>query len=400
MSDRKRGQHRIARELVARFTASSERATLISELRGAFPTVPPAEIEDKVSDAVLAAFADSTADTPSALYAYLRSVARRDLLDLMRSSAERTRADTSEIDLEAREATEPTPELALLRAEHARLAARALAVLPARRRAIVYRHLCADERRPVIAARLGVSDKAIKKQLERGLRDLRSVFGSMAGRGCTPEWQELVANRAFRLSQATEALRVSGHLRECSECLAYYSRLRSMSAAAASALPLPATGGSWLWRVRDLVHRSSRAARRAGSRAGRASGPATNALAAKAVAGIAAAATLAAGAHSAAALLHPSTPAPRASRPTQAGLAAPSPHKPTVAHRAAANHQRIRIRRSRHEHHRSRRGRATSLAGSTSHGTTTAAPPTAAPAAAPPHRDSLPTGHHKRGEFF
>jgi IS30 family transposase len=88
--------------------------------------------------------------------------------------------------------------------------------------------VCEDLQRSAIAERLGMSPKAVKKELERGMRTLRDYLSHLAGTPCDADWKKRIAISAFGLSiEARPA--VETHLKERAACRLYDANPRSMA---------------------------------------------------------------------------------------------------------------------------------------------------------------------------
>jgi DNA-directed RNA polymerase specialized sigma24 family protein len=390
-----------SRELFARFLGSDDHRKLTASLCVSFPSLSLWDVEDAISQAITETLADQSflAYDERGVYGRLEQVARRDLLDERKSARHKTRADTTVEALDQRHGEIPTPEEELLRAEHYANAVRSLSGMPERRLAIVYHHVCNNEKRPALARRLGLSEKAVAKQLEKGISSARAAFAEFAGEACTTERREQMAAYAFRLFARIDEVEVRHHMQECRVCRAYYSRLRSMSAAAAAAVPLPiasaARGGAAARLLRWLRHAVS-THRRALGAVGHGTRPAacgTTAAGAKIVATVAAGAALAGATYAATGgPAQTTSPAQHGRASAAVSVALPvSSHPPFVnastPKRRSANHPR-RHRR----HHRAARKATT---GQRRAAVGAAGPSPAAPAR-PQHTPTASGG----GEFF
>lgn len=93
-------------------------------------------------------------------------------------------------------------------------------------------------RRPQIAARLGLSDRSVKKALERIMAVGRDELVRLAGHGCEPG-EELIARFSFGLADPIEARRAQLHLAGCPQCGQLHKRLDLWRENVAALLPLP-----------------------------------------------------------------------------------------------------------------------------------------------------------------
>jgi hypothetical protein len=94
----------------------------------------------------------------------------------------------------------------------------------------------AGRRRPEIAAELGMSERAVKKALERIMRDAREVLARRTEGGCE-EGEPLVMRLACGLAEAGEAARARAHLHECGRCTAFFEQLDGWREKAVVVLP-------------------------------------------------------------------------------------------------------------------------------------------------------------------
>jgi hypothetical protein len=227
------------------------------------------------------------------------------------------------------------------------------------------KHVDGLERKEVAQA-LGISEKAVKKAIERGLRECRErIERAFAGELCAERERALDALAAGAAS-AREQRAAEQHLAHCEGCRRRQRALAATQRAAAAVAPWPlaahahvaGVGGlvRAVLRVRDWVSGKGGSAARAGHVAR--VGGTSSVLAAgsgKAAAVIAAAAVAAAAHGSAAhapAVPTPGRPAPHPeivrSAPAAAPVRAPAPTKPSGTRRLSpSNASRKRRRRVR-----------------------------------------------------
>lgn len=129
------------------------------------------------------------------------------------------------------ERTEERRELAgLFEAVAAELAPRQRAVLGLYARGL---------KRPQLARELQVSQRVVKRDLERILAQARARLVERCGGGCLEE-SRTVWRFAFGLANSREAAQAQLHLMSCASCQAFLKRLGSWREAAAAAVPIPA----------------------------------------------------------------------------------------------------------------------------------------------------------------
>jgi RNA polymerase sigma factor (sigma-70 family) len=92
--------------------------------------------------------------------------------------------------------------------------------------------------RPQIAARLGLSDRSVKRGLERIMAVGRDELVRLAGHGCEPG-EDLVARYAFGLADPMESRRAQLHLAGCQRCGQLHKRLDLWRENVAAVLPVP-----------------------------------------------------------------------------------------------------------------------------------------------------------------
>jgi hypothetical protein len=110
--------------------------------------------------------------------------------------------------------------------------------LAPRQRSILALHV-RGLKRPRLARELGVSERIVKRELERILSRARTLLVARCGGGCDASTQ-LVWRFAFGLASAGEAAQAQLHLLSCPTCQAFLCRLGWWREAAAAAVPVPA----------------------------------------------------------------------------------------------------------------------------------------------------------------
>jgi RNA polymerase sigma factor (sigma-70 family) len=111
--------------------------------------------------------------------------------------------------------------------------------------------------RPQIAARLGLSDRSVKRGLERIMAVGRDELVRLAGHGCEPG-EDLVARFSFGLADPMEARRAQLHLAGCQRCGELHKRLDLWRENVAAILPVPPAAEQhgaiehWLHAAADL----------------------------------------------------------------------------------------------------------------------------------------------------
>lgn len=119
------------------------------------------------------------------------------------------------------------------------LVERVVTKLNARQRTILALHL-AGHNRPRIASELGMTDRTVKRQLERIMANARDELGQLAGGGCE-DGETLVMRLACGIADAAQATQAKAHVAHCGRCADFSRALDTWREKAAAILPLPAT---------------------------------------------------------------------------------------------------------------------------------------------------------------
>lgn len=181
--------------------------------------------------------------SPGQVYSWIRTTASR-LLDQEEDRGERERPldPTGEYRLSRVPDDEPGPVEALIELEDGAdlemLVREVSSTLPHRARDVLALY-GAGLRRPQIAERLGVSERAVKKNLEEIMAEARAALARLAGGGC-PEGEALVLRAACGLATSVEEAATHKHLAGCDRCQAFSDRLLAWRDKAGSVLPAPA----------------------------------------------------------------------------------------------------------------------------------------------------------------
>jgi RNA polymerase sigma factor (sigma-70 family) len=213
---------------------------LRAQLAERFPDRSEDEVEEAVQSACQSFLDDAPGITdPGRAYAWLRTVAYRAMLHQLDAQRRVTPADPTEAVIGTAAAADPGPVEELIALEEDSelgLLVEEVASSLSDQRRQVFTLWAAGRRRPEIAAELGMSERAVKKALERIMRDAREVLASRAGGGCE-EGESLVMRLACGLAEAREAARARAHLHECGRCTAFSEQLDGWREKAAVVLP-------------------------------------------------------------------------------------------------------------------------------------------------------------------
>lgn len=223
---------------------------LRSQLAGRYPRCSAAEIEDAVQHAC-ACFIDGGhgITTASRAYAWLRIVAHRALSREYDRDRREPPIDPAAPGLDEALGEAPSPEQLLIdREDDADLAALAediVAALCDQQRRVLALHEAGLSRRE-IAGRLGLTRRAVKRDVEEIMETARAQLASHAGGGC-PRGEPLVVRMACRLASPTESSQAQLHIKRCPDCSQLHDRLCALRDKAGALLPGPTgdqtTGG-------------------------------------------------------------------------------------------------------------------------------------------------------------
>jgi RNA polymerase sigma factor (sigma-70 family) len=214
------------------------------------------EIAEAFQEAYLRALRACPVEDEAAIYAWLRRTMDNLLVDCMRLlSHEAPVSDTAGVFARASD-TSRDPEHELERTEERRelvaLFELVSRVLAPRQRAVLALYVRGVRRRQ-IARQLGVSERVVKRDLERILARARALLVERSGGACG-EGDGAVVRYAFGLASGSEAARAHVHLASCPSCQSFLERLGSWREAAAAAIPVPAVGQADAGRVERVVH--------------------------------------------------------------------------------------------------------------------------------------------------
>ena len=113
-------------------------------------------------------------------------------------------------------------------------------------------------KRPEIAARLGLSERAVKRAIEEIMQETRIALARQAGGGCE-QGEPLVLRMVCGLAAATEAEQARAHLAHCGRCAGFAGRLEAWREKAGALLPVPVAEASSPGLLGRLADRGSHA---------------------------------------------------------------------------------------------------------------------------------------------
>lgn len=206
---------------------------------------------EEIDDAVQTAcerFVESATEisTAAEVYAWIRTTAHRVLLRRDERSARELLVDPTEGDLAETPSADPDPaEQIIARQDEGELEALVGEVadsLSDRRREILALHL-AGLKRAEIGERLGLSVRAVERELLKIMDEARTVLARRAGGGCETG-ESLILRFVYGLASSAEVAQARMHLDRCHRCDGFYERLTEWREKAAVILPAPAIEGA------------------------------------------------------------------------------------------------------------------------------------------------------------
>jgi RNA polymerase sigma factor (sigma-70 family) len=217
---------------------------LRAQLAGRFPGRPDEEIEDAVQSACRSFLAEAEGiSEPGRIYAWIRTAAHHALLREIEHHGRERATDPVELGRADSlvEKSGPADELISIEEdmELGALVGEVADSLTGRRRDVLALW-GAGHARPEIAARLGVSERVVKRDLLAIMDEARLVLAREAGGGCL-EGEPLVLRLTYGLASAGEAAQARLHLDRCPRCSGLAGRLEAWREKAGALLPgLPA----------------------------------------------------------------------------------------------------------------------------------------------------------------
>jgi DNA-directed RNA polymerase specialized sigma24 family protein len=213
---------------------------LRAQLADRFPDRSGDEVEEAVQSACQSFLDEAPGITdPGRAYAWLRTVSYRAMLHQLQAQRRVAPADPTDAVIGAAEAEGPGPAEELIALEEdselGLLVEEVASSLTDERRR-VFALWAVGRKRPEIAAELGMSERAVKKALEKIMREARGVLAQKAGGGCE-EGEPLVLRLACGLAEAGEAAQARIHLHQCGRCSAFSEQLEGWREKAAVVLP-------------------------------------------------------------------------------------------------------------------------------------------------------------------
>jgi RNA polymerase sigma factor (sigma-70 family) len=243
------------------FVQGERGGKLRSQLAKLHPHASVEEIEDAIQAACdrFVDKADGISD-PGQVYTWLRTTAHR-ILNREDDHHERELVvdPTTETGLQQLAGEQPGPEEETIEqedeAELVALVREVSASLPEQKREVLALY-SSGLKRPEIADRLGMSDRAVKRDLLEIMDEARTAIARKAGGGCL-QGEPLVLRFAYGLAGAAEAEQAHLHMKGCRRCEVLAERLDAWREKAAAILPLPAVEQASPGLLGRVAHRAA-----------------------------------------------------------------------------------------------------------------------------------------------
>jgi RNA polymerase sigma factor (sigma-70 family) len=228
------------RDALAAFLEAGRREMLIRELARKWHTLGQSEVEDAVDHAITEAAHGLRATREQAIYDYLRTAAHRLLVRRKQRQGRVSAPMAIDTDFDRMVGDSLSPEEALLAKEYRQLVLDLVASLDDRTLAVMrLKHVEGMERKDV-AAMLGLSEKQVKKAIEKGHRACRDRYDQAVGEGLCSERAHALTALAAGTATARQRREAKQHLAHCKACRETQRALGTTQRAAAALFPLPA----------------------------------------------------------------------------------------------------------------------------------------------------------------
>jgi len=251
----------VTRALLENIASGVQGARLRAQVAGWHREARGDQVEDAFQEACARAERSCRGQTEGEVYTWLRTTMHRELGHMRHRARREVLVDVCAPGFDAADRSTPGPDEQLIaredEAELEHVTGALLARLSHRDREIAALH-SHGLRRPQIAERLGITNRAVKRALERIMAAGRDELVRIAGRGCETG-EGVVARLAFGLAGAAEVREAQAHLATCTRCGALFERLDLWREKVAVLVPLPAAAhahpatGEWLHGVVDAL---------------------------------------------------------------------------------------------------------------------------------------------------
>lgn len=243
------------------FVQGERGAKLRSQLANLHQQASAEEIEDAIQ-AACDRFVDKAdgITEPGQVYSWLRTTAHR-ILNREDDHHQRELAvdPTTDVGLRQLAAEEPGPEEETIELEDeselVELVREVSASLPEQKQEVLALY-SSGLKRPEIAERLGMSDRAVKRDLLEIMDEARAAIARKAGGGCL-QGEPLVLRFAYGLASAAEVEQAHLHMKGCRRCEVLAERLDAWREKAAAVLPLPAVEQASPGLLGRVAHRAA-----------------------------------------------------------------------------------------------------------------------------------------------
>jgi RNA polymerase sigma factor (sigma-70 family) len=229
-----------AAALLRSFVQGERARALRVQLAAQHPESSGEEVEDAVQYACKS-FLDEAqgVSDPGQVYAWIRTAAHRALNRTAKHQVREVAVDPLVGGLDESASEDPTPEEELIaqedKGEIAALVREVIAELPQRHRRVLALHV-AGLKRPEIASRLRLTERAVKRDLLEVMEEARAAIARKAGGGCL-RGEPLVLRFAYGLATSAESEQARLHMRSCHRCEMLWERLDTWREKAAVLLP-------------------------------------------------------------------------------------------------------------------------------------------------------------------
>jgi RNA polymerase sigma factor (sigma-70 family) len=228
--------------LLERIVAGEQGAKLRSQVAAWHRGATSEQVEEAFQEACARAYRACRGETEGEVFTWLRTTTHRHLGRMQQRARREIPVDAPDAVFDETRRSLRSPEEQLIdrenQAEIERMIRAVLTRLSDRQSQIAVLH-SHGMRRLQIAAHLGVTERSVKRALERIMAVGRKELVRLAGPGCE-SGEGLVARFAFGLASTEEATQARVHLASCSRCRVLYERLDLLREKVAVLIPVPA----------------------------------------------------------------------------------------------------------------------------------------------------------------
>jgi RNA polymerase sigma factor (sigma-70 family) len=229
--------------LLERIAAGEQGAKLRSQVAAWHRGATREQIEEAFQEACARAQRACRGQTEGEVFTWLRTTTHRHVGRMQDRARREILVDAPDLVFEEAHPTRLSPEEQLIdrenQAEIERMTHAVLTRLSERQSQIAVLH-GQGMRRAQIAVHLGMTERSVKRALERIMAVGRKELVRLAGNGCEAG-ESIVARLAFGLASSEEGQQARAHLRSCHRCDVLYERLDLLRTQVAVVLPVPVT---------------------------------------------------------------------------------------------------------------------------------------------------------------